>query len=89
MVAAKNRDARFRTVISFIRNNEELQFEGICNGAITLEQRGQQGFGYDSVFVPRGSNLTFAEMNSEEKNHFSHRRKAMDKLVFYLQTLTN
>lgn len=80
-----NRKARFRTVISLIWQGQEYIFEGICPGTIITEQRGQQGFGYDPVFVPDGSNRTFAEMTMEEKNVFSHRKKAADKLVLFLQ----
>jgi XTP/dITP diphosphohydrolase len=61
-------------------------FEGICEGSILESGRGEQGFGYDPVFVPAGSNLTFAEMGTAEKNTFSHRKKAVDQLVSFLQT---
>ncbi len=77
--------ARFRTVISLILDNEEYQFEGICNGYIVREKRGSLGFGYDPVFVPEGSDKTFAEMNAAEKNKFSHRQKAASQLVLFLQ----
>lgn len=82
-----NRAARFRTVISLILNGEEKQFEGICKGIILKERKGINGFGYDAVFMPDGSNMTFAEMNMEEKNSFSHRKKAMVKLIDFLQTI--
>ena len=80
-----NRAARFRTVIALIWEGKEFLFEGICQGRIITEPRGQQGFGYDPVFIPDGSDRTFAEMNMEEKNVFSHRKKAADKLVLFLQ----
>ena len=76
-----NRTARFRTIISLILNGEEIQFEGICEGIILKERRGINGFGYDSVFTPDGSNKTFAEMHLEEKNSFSHRKKAILKMI--------
>lgn len=79
------RTARFRTVISLCWEGREYLFEGICEGVITQEKRGQEGFGYDPVFVPEGSTLTFAEMSLEEKGRFSHRKKAADKLVSFLQ----
>jgi XTP/dITP diphosphohydrolase len=79
------RDARFRTVISLILDGQEFQFEGICEGEILLEQRGEKGFGYDPIFVPAGSPLSFAEMNPEQKSACSHRKKAMDKLISFLQ----
>lgn len=82
-----DRRARFRTVISLIWDGQEYQFEGICEGAITRERKGSGGFGYDPVFVPAGSNLTFGEMTLEEKGRMSHRRKAADKLVSFLQEM--
>ena len=76
-----NRHARFRTVICLIWNEEKYLFEGICEGKIIEELKGNEGFGYDPVFIPDGSNKTFAEMTMEEKNIFSHRKKATKKLV--------
>jgi XTP/dITP diphosphohydrolase len=58
--------------------------EGICNGRIILERRGTQGFGYDPVFIPQGSDKTFGEMDLAEKDLFSHRAKATEKLVAFL-----
>jgi XTP/dITP diphosphohydrolase len=83
----ENRKARFRTVVSLILNDKEYLFEGICEGKIIDEQKGFQGFGYDPVFIPDGSEKTFAEMALDEKNLFSHRRKAIDKLMEFLKTL--
>jgi len=80
-----DRSARFRTVVSLIWDKEEYYFEGICEGNIIDALRGGKGFGYDPVFVPVGSNKTFAEMDLEEKNKFSHRRKATDKLIEFLK----
>ena len=82
-----DRSARFRTVISLLIDGIETQFEGICNGKIIEEKRGDQGFGYDPVFIPIGSDKTFAEMDMIEKNEFSHRKKATQKLVAFLNTL--
>ena len=79
-----NKAARFRTVISLILDGEEYFFEGICAGEIISERRGKNGFGYDPVFIPTGSNNTFAEMDMNEKNKFSHRKKAMEKLINFL-----
>lgn len=79
-----NRNARFRTVISLILNGKEYQFEGICEGIIVNSPRGDKGFGYDPVFVPLGEDRTFAEMTIEEKNYFSHRKKATTQLVTFL-----
>lgn len=85
--AFDNKNAHFRTVISLLLNGKEQQFEGICEGVIINEKRGNNGFGYDAIFVPNGSEKTFAEMTSEEKGNFSHRKKAMVKLIDYLQTV--
>ncbi|PWU01641.1 MAG: non-canonical purine NTP pyrophosphatase, RdgB/HAM1 family [Bacteroidetes bacterium] len=79
-----NREAQFRTVISLYRSGKEFQFEGICKGKITDQQSGDGGFGYDPVFVPDGAYETFANMSLEEKNQYSHRRKAMDQLIGFL-----
>lgn len=81
----KNRHARFRTVISLIWEGKEVQFEGICNGTIIDKKRGKDGFGYDPVFIPDGDTRTFAEMTLDEKNRYSHRRKAMDQLIAFLE----
>lgn len=81
---SKNRKARFRTVIVLILNNNEYFFEGIVNGEITLEKRGETGFGYDPVFQPVGYNKTFAELGSEIKNSISHRALAIEKLMVFL-----
>ncbi|MBL0057496.1 MAG: RdgB/HAM1 family non-canonical purine NTP pyrophosphatase [Chitinophagaceae bacterium] len=83
--SAENRQARFRTVISLILNGREYQFEGICPGRIIEDKRGLNGFGYDPVFIPDGSDKTFAEMTLEEKNLYSHRKKAMEKLITFLK----
>jgi len=79
-----NRKARFRAVISLVVDNNETLFEGICEGRIIDRKKGQEGFGYDPVFIPDGSSKTFAEMTLEEKNQFSHRTKAAKKLVAFL-----
>lgn len=76
--------ARFRTIISLIIDGKETLFEGICNGHIIREKRGSRGFGYDPVFVPDGSDKTFAEMDLAEKDRFSHRARATEKLVTFL-----
>jgi XTP/dITP diphosphohydrolase len=85
LVNSQNRRARFRTVISLIYEGKEYLFEGVCEGHITDHIIGSRGFGYDPVFIPSGSNRTFAEMDLIEKNRFSHRKKAADRLVLFLQ----
>lgn len=82
-----DRTAQFRTVISLIIDGNETQFEGICKGKIIESRKGGQGFGYDPVFIPEGSTKTFAKMDTKEKGIFSHRRKATDKLVAFLNKL--
>ncbi|HUR10587.1 MAG TPA: RdgB/HAM1 family non-canonical purine NTP pyrophosphatase [Flavitalea sp.] len=86
MKGIRDRRARFRTVLSLIWKNSEYTFEGICEGIIATETKGDGGFGYDPVFIPTGSKLTFAEMDLQQKNTFSHRKKAADRLVLFLQT---
>ncbi len=83
----KNRKARFRTVISLVIDGRETQFEGIVGGRILEERRGFSGFGYDSVFQPDESQFSFAEMVLREKNRISHRGRAVQKLVEYLNQL--
>jgi XTP/dITP diphosphohydrolase len=82
----KNRKARFRTVISLVIDGVENQFEGIVEGVILEEKRGESGFGYDPVFQPIESGLSFAEMTAEQKNEISHRGRAVQKLVGFLKT---
>lgn len=80
----ENRQARFRTVIALILDNKEYLFEGIVNGMIIHEKKGNAGFGYDPVFVPEDKTLTFAEMGLSEKNTISHRARAFEKLKEFL-----
>ena len=73
-----NRAAHFKTIIAYIDSEgKEQLFEGRIDGNIIEEKRGNQGFGYDPIFVPEGSDKTFAEMSHEEKNSMSHRAKAL------------
>jgi XTP/dITP diphosphohydrolase len=80
----ENKHAQFRTVITLVTPKLVRQFEGIIKGKITGERRGEEGFGYDSIFIPEGEKRTFAEMSSEEKNAISHRSVAVNKLARYL-----
>lgn len=79
-----NRKACFRTIISLIIYGNEYFFSGICEGVIAYEPKGEKGFGYDSVFIPAGDTRTFAEMSLEDKNVFSHRKKAISQLLAFL-----
>ncbi|WP_242926782.1 non-canonical purine NTP diphosphatase [Pontibacter vulgaris] len=81
----ENRKARFRTSVTLYLNGQEYQFEGIVNGTITHEWKGDKGFGYDPVFLPDGHEQTFAQMGAAEKNAISHRGQAIRKLVNFLK----
>lgn len=80
-----NRNARFRTVIALIIDGTEILFEGIVEGTILKEKSGTHGFGYDPIFKPLESPLSFAEMNLDEKNQISHRGRAIAKLVNHIK----
>ncbi len=82
-----NRRARFRTVIALILEKKEYLFEGIVNGHIAQCESGMKGFGYDPLFIPEESNLSFAEMTAAEKNAISHRGRAVRKLEKFLKSL--
>ena len=79
-----NRKAQFRTVICYKTKTETLFFEGICKGEILTAKRGEEGFGYDPIFKPDESKVSFAEMPSSEKNKISHRGRAFAKFYNYL-----
>lgn len=72
-----NFNAKFHTVIAYYDGNKTLFFNGECNGTIIFEERGNNGFGYDPIFIPKGYNKTFAELTENEKNIISHRYKAI------------
>lgn len=82
-----NRNAQFRTAISLIIDHQEYLFEGIVKGEITREKRGLEGFGYDPIFEPENSLLTFAEMDLEEKNKISHRGRALAEMIAFLHAM--
>jgi len=84
-VPDSNRNAHFKTIVCYyISENKYFFFEGIMNGKIISENRGNNGFGYDPVFVPDGFDKTYAEMTDEEKNSVSHRGKAFEKVKKFL-----
>ena len=85
MQKKENRNAQFRAVISLMLNGSEYKFEGICKGIILAYTRGDKGFGYDPLFLPTGATKTFSEMGMEEKNNYSHRKAAIDKMVHFLK----
>ena len=80
-----NRSARFRTVITLIINQNEYSFEGSVEGKIITEKRGEFGFGYDPIFIPENESRTFAEMSMDQKNLFSHRARAFQKMIAFLR----
>jgi len=80
----ENRNAKFRTVIALIIKGKENLFEGECSGKITKTKSGVEGFGYDPIFTPEGYETTFAEMSKHEKGAISHRGRAVEKLVGFL-----
>ena len=82
-----DRRARFVTVIALILNGVETTFEGQVEGRILTEPHGADGFGYDPVFQPDESDMSFAEMSADAKNAISHRGRATEKLMAYLQTV--
>ena len=85
MTGITNRKARFRTVIALVENGNMTIFEGEIKGIITLEKRGEKGFGYDPIFIPDGFDTTFAEMTLEEKNRISHRAIAIEAFACHFR----
>ena len=84
MEGQKNRNARFRTVISLILDGEEYSFEGQVKGEILYQKTGNDGFGYDPIFKPTGFDQSFAQMSMKQKNEISHRGVAVKKLIHFL-----
>lgn len=83
----EDRSARFKTVISLVFKNKQYLFEGIINGAISFEEKGSMGFGYDSIFIPENETRSFAEMPLDEKNKISHRGRAFSKMISFFEEL--
>lgn len=81
----KNRAAQFRTVVALVDGGKEWTFEGVCKGKIINEQIGKKGFGYDPIFMPDDFAETFAQMDPNIKNLISHRGKAVQKFVKFLE----
>ena len=80
----KNKKARFKSVFSLNLNGKTFFFEGKIDGEIIFQRKGQNGFGYDSIFIPKGYTKTFAELNLIEKNNISHRSEALKRLIIFL-----
>jgi len=82
----KNRKAVFRSVYAYSKPGKKpVIVLGECTGTISTETRGKHGFGYDPIFIPNDEKKTFGEMTTEEKNQFSHRAKALEKLITELK----
>lgn len=79
------RTARFRTVICYIDGNHKAFIEGECEGEIIDKELGNSGFGYDPIFMPKGYDITFAQMTAEQKNAISHRGKAILNFADWLE----
>ena len=80
----ENRNARFRTLITWVSGEESRQFEGVVEGEILTSPVGEKGFGYDPIFQPKGEKRSFAQMSIEEKNSISHRGRALKKFVDFI-----
>ena len=83
----KNRKAQFRTAIALILKGEEHLFEGKVEGYISKDKQGNEGFGYDPIFIPENDVRSFAQMSMQEKGAVSHRGRAVRKLVAYLNKI--
>ncbi len=84
----KNRKAQFRTAIALILKGEEHLFEGKVEGYISKDKQGNEGFGYDPIFIPENNTRSFAQMSMQEKGAISHRGRAVKKLVTYLNNIS-
>lgn len=87
LTSQDDRSARFKTVIALNVNDEQYLFEGIVNGTIRIEKTGTNGFGYDPIFEPENCGKTFAEMDMDEKNSYSHRARAVNKMIEFLTNI--
>ena len=84
----RDRKATFKSVYGYVtKEGTTTMFIGECEGQITNEMIGNKGFGYDPIFIPKGSEKTFAEMDIEEKNNYSHRGKSLNKLIKYIKNI--
>lgn len=87
MKGKSNRNAQFKTVIALNMNGIQKTFTGIIKGVLIEQKKGENGFGYDPIFVPENHDKTFAELSFEEKIKLSHRSIALKKLISFLNTL--
>lgn len=86
MKGIENREAQFVCAMTLINPNGEVELacRGVCGGSISETPRGENGFGYDPIFLIKGTNTTMAELSEEEKNKISHRSNALRKVVEHL-----
>ena len=87
MESVENRKACFKTVICLVLDGKSHFFEGTIHGTIRREKSGTNGFGYDPIFEPENLGKTFAEMTLEEKNKLSHRARAVEKMIAFLNEI--
>ena len=85
MKDVKNRKAYYSCVIAYVDDNHQMTFEGIMDGTIANSLEGDNGFGYDPIFIPKGYQKTVASLSEKEKNEISHRGIALRKLVNYFE----
>jgi len=83
----ENREAHFTTIISLILKNKQYFFKGSVYGKISKTIMGNDGFGYDPIFIPNGYDISFAQMTLSEKNKISHRATATKKLIEFFNSL--
>lgn len=81
----ENRKAYFVTVMCLVYETGTNYFEGRVYGNLTKEVRGEKGFGYDPIFIPENYEITFAEMKAEDKNKISHRKKAIEQFLEFME----
>jgi len=87
-VDSKNRGATFRSVYAYAKPGDKPKlFVGECSGDISFEEKGDNGFGYDPIFIPKNSEKTFAEMSTIDKNVLSHRGRSLNKLLDFFKNL--
>lgn len=79
-----DRSAYFKSVIAVVGDGVNLAFEGVCEGDIASEIKGESGFGYDPIFIPKNYQKSFGELDESIKNQISHRFKALKQMMEYL-----
>jgi XTP/dITP diphosphohydrolase len=84
----KDRNATFRSVYAFGKSGSKpMLFTGECKGKISNEEKGTHGFGYDPIFIPQGESITFAQMQTNQKNLISHRGDSLNKLIDFFKNM--